>query len=179
MGAVLLVVGYLALEPVSAQGSKTRFGFLEEQRLESYLLRPGYGVYSTTALPPVNTYGFKHAGGAVERGARVALIRRGSSALPSGGSSIPPPNLMVVSGLRPGTAAPTSGARRLFARNNTNLGLRTTNDGYYIMPRTRNLPTNSRTTVRRSKPASKKAAAPKTKRRGIGLRSLFGRSKAR
>ena len=184
VGAVLLGLGFANSASVWAQGSETRFGFIEN-RAPSYTQRPGYGVYSTTMYPPVNTYGFKHAETVVEKGTRVALLNTSSRSVPSSSSgsgiNVPPPNLMVVSGLPRGTTTRSrvTPNRPLFPRRN--LGLQTTKDGFYVMPRTRNLPDNGRTLSARRNQAKtsafSKTRVKSTKR--VGLRNLFRRNKGR
>ncbi|MEM1293828.1 MAG: hypothetical protein AAGH89_00590 [Verrucomicrobiota bacterium] len=168
IGAVLLGIGFTTTSGW-AQSSETRFGFVERQAG----LRQGYGVYSTTAFPAVNTYGFKHAAVVVEKGSKVALLSNSGSSIPSGavntGANVPPPNLMVVSG-RSATQTATTPAprRRLFARR-TETG--TSSDGYYLLSRTRGNPPSAQTSsVRRTTAVS--SASSKKK---IGLRNLFRR----
>lgn len=165
--ATLLGMG-ITTTSIWAQGSETRFGFLERQTG----FRQGYGVYSTTAFPAVNTYGFKHAAVVVDRGTKVALLSSSSStSVPSGavntGSSVPPPNLMVVSGRSASRPAATPAPkRRLFARR-TESG--TTRDGLYILSRTRGNPPKAQTsTIRKTTSYSQ---VPGKKR--VGLRNLF------
>tara|TARA_R110002096_G_scaffold206192_8_gene392356 strand:- start:1282 stop:1863 length:582 start_codon:yes stop_codon:yes gene_type:complete len=171
IGAVLLGIGF-STSTGWAQSSETRFGFVERQAGFSQ----GYGVYSTTAFPAVNTYGFKHAALAVEKGKKVALLSSSGSSLPSSnvntGASVPPPNLMVVSGRSASSAsrAATTSAprRRLFARN-TESGV--SKDGFYILSRTNGNPPKSQTANVRSTTTYSESPAKKR----LGLRNLFRR----
>ncbi len=168
--AVLLAIGFNATPSIWAQGSQTRFGFLEDNPTRSSSLNQGFGVYSTTALPPVNTSGFTHAGIAVERGSRVALLSTPRQSLPTGGSnglSVPPPNLMVVSGLPANRSVgmePTV-RRRFFPRRTEEP--RTTKEGYYIHSKTRTQPARTTSVVRKT---TSQASKPRP-----GLRNLFRR----